>query len=260
MVRHPGPRLHALMAADAERGQLWHGRFESGPAEELVAFTESLSYDQRLIFDDIRCSKAHVRGLARAGLLREDELAGVLGALDTVEMEYRAGQLDFVASDEDVHTAIERRVTELAGDAGAKLHTGRSRNDQVATAFRSYVKRELGVIAGRVLDLVDVLASRADEAGTGDDAVYLPGYTHLQQAQPVLLAHHLMAHGWALLRDVDRLWDARRRLDVSPLGAGALAGSSLPLDPEATAAELGFDRAAANSIDAVSDRDFAAEF
>ena len=247
------------MAADAERGQLWHGRFESGPAEELVAFTESLSYDQRLIFDDIRCSKAHVRGLARGGLLDQDELAAVLGALDTVEMEYRAGELVFVASDEDVHTAIERRVTELAGDAGAKLHTGRSRNDQVATAFRSYVKRELGVIAGRVLDLVEVLAERADEAGTGQDAIYLPGYTHLQQAQPVLLAHHLMAHAWALLRDVDRLWDARRRLDVSPLGAGALAGSSLPLAPVATAADIGFAGAFQNSLDATSDRDFVAE-
>ena len=247
------------MAAEEGRGQLWHGRFESGPAEELVAFTESLSYDQRLIFDDVRCSKAHVRGLARGGLLTRDELASVLGALDTVEMEYRAGELGFVASDEDVHTAIERRVTELAGAAGAKLHTGRSRNDQVATAFRSYVKRELGVIAGRVLDLVDVLAQRADEAGTGDDAVYLPGYTHLQQAQPVLLAHHLMAHAWALLRDADRLWDARRRLDVSPLGAGALAGSSLPLDPVATAQDIGFAAAFDNSLDATSDRDFVAE-
>ena len=209
---------------DGDRGQLWHGRFDTGPAEELVAFTESLSYDQRLIFDDIRCSKAHVRGLARGGLLDDAELGAVLGALDAVEMEYRVGELRFVDSDEDVHTAIERRVTDIAGPAGAKLHTGRSRNDQVATAFRSYVKRDLSVIAERVLDLVDVLAERADQAGTGDDAVYLPGYTHLQQAQPVLLAHHLMAHAWALLRDVDRLADCRRRLDVSPLGAGALAG------------------------------------
>jgi argininosuccinate lyase len=247
------------MAADQERGQLWHGRFESGPAEELVAFTESLSYDQRLIFDDIRCSKAHVRGLARGGLLDQTELGEVLGALDAVEMEYRAGELAFVASDEDVHTAIERRVTEIAGPAGAKLHTGRSRNDQVATAFRSYVKRELAVLAGRVLDLVDVLAARADEAGTDDEAIYLPGYTHLQQAQPVLLAHHLMAHAWALLRDADRLWDARRRLDVSPLGAGALAGSSLPLDPAATAEDIGFAAAFENSLDATSDRDFVAE-
>lgn len=245
---------------DAEgRGQLWHGRFDTAPAQELVAFTESLSYDQRLLVDDVRCSKAHVRGLHRAGLLDETELGRVLGALDTVEMEFRAGQLEPLASDEDVHTLIERRVTELAGPAGAKLHTGRSRNDQVATAFRHYVRRELGVIANRVLDLCDVLAARADDAGVHDDAVYLPGYTHLQQAQPVLLAHHLMAHAWALLRDVERLADCRRRVDVSPLGAGALAGSSLPLDPDGTAADMGFATRFENSLDATSDRDFVAE-
>ena len=242
-----------------ERKQLWHGRFDTGPAAELVAFTQSLSYDQRLIFDDLRCSKAHVRGLYRGGLLTEEELGQVLGALDAVEMEFRMGQLAFVESDEDIHTAIERRVTEIAGSAGAKLHTGRSRNDQVATAFRSYVKRELAVIASRTLDLIEALASRADQAGTAKDAAYLPGYTHLQQAQPVLLAHHLMAHAWALLRDVDRIADARVRLDVSPLGAGALAGSSLPLDPDGTAQDMGFARRFENSMDATSDRDFVAE-
>lgn len=245
--------------APADRQQLWHGRFGSGPAAELVEFTESLSYDQRLIFDDISCSRAHVRGLRRGALLDDDELARILGALDMVEAEYRSSSLAPIASDEDVHTLIERRVTELAGDAGAKLHTGRSRNDQVATAFRRYVKRELITVAVRVLDLVEVLAARADEAGTGEDAVYLPGYTHLQQAQPVLLAHHLMAHCWALLRDVDRLVDCRRRLDVSPLGAGALAGSSLPLDPDGTAADMGFAARFENSLDATSDRDFVAE-
>jgi argininosuccinate lyase len=247
------------MSPDDARQQLWHGRFDSGPAAELVAFTESLSYDQRLLFDDVRCSKAHVRGLHRGGLLSEDELAQVLGALDTVEMEYRAGDLTPIASDEDVHTLIERRVTELAGDAGAKLHTGRSRNDQVATAFRHYVKRDLAVIARRVLELADVLVARADQAGTGADAVYLPGYTHLQHAQPVLLAHHLMAHAWSLVRDLDRLADCRRRVDVSPLGAGALAGSSLPLDPDGTAADIGFAARFENSLDATSDRDFVAE-
>ena len=210
-------------AGTGDRGQLWHGRFQVGPAEELVAFTESLSYDQRLLFDDVACSKAHVRGLHRAGLLSEEELGAVLGGLDAVEMEYRAGELAFVASDEDVHTAIERRVTELVGAAGGKIHTGRSRNDQVATAFRRYVVRELSVVARRVLDLVDVLAARADESlatGPAGGPAYLPGYTHLQQAQPVLLAHHLLAHAWALLRDLDRLADCRRRVDVSPLGAG----------------------------------------
>ncbi len=249
----------AEVAGDRDRGQLWHGRFDRGPAEELVAFTESLSYDQRLLVDDVRCSKAHVRGLHRAGVLSTDELGAVLGALDAVEMEFRAGELAFLPSDEDVHTAIERRVTDLAGPAGAKLHTGRSRNDQVATAFRHHLRRELGVIAARVLDLVETLAARAAEAGSDDDAAYLPGYTHLQQAQPVLLAHHLMAHGWALLRDLDRLGDALVRVDVSPLGAGALAGTSLPIDPVATAEDLGFGAVFENSLDATSDRDFVAE-
>ncbi|MBA3281868.1 MAG: argininosuccinate lyase, partial [Acidimicrobiia bacterium] len=158
-------------------------------------------------------------------------------------------------SDEDIHTAVERRVTELAGDAGAKIHTGRSRNDQVATDLRLYAKRVLVEVAEGVLALQEVLQSRAEEAG---DA-YLPGYTHLQRAQPVLLSHHLLAHGWALARDLDRLLATRTRADVSPLGAGALAGSSLPIDPSGTAADLGFAAVFDNSLDAVSDRDFVAE-
>jgi argininosuccinate lyase len=234
---------------------LWHGRFEGGPSEELLAFTVSLPFDQRLAADDLVGSRAHVRGLVRAGLLDGDEAAAVLGALDTVEDELVAGTFEFVPSDEDIHTAVERRVTELAGDAGAKLHTGRSRNDQVATDLRLYTKRALLDVAVRVVVLQEVLLEQADAAG---DA-YLPGYTHLQRAQPVTLAHHLLAHGWALGRDLDRLLDCRRRLDVSPLGAGALAGSSLPLDPAGTAADLGFAAAFENSLDAVSDRDFVAE-
>jgi argininosuccinate lyase len=196
-----------------------------------------------------------VRGLARAGVLSADEAAAVLAALDQVADELRSGAFEVVASDEDVHTAVERRVTELAGPAGSKIHTGRSRNDQIATDLRLFTKRELQRLAASVIDLQRVLLDRAVEAG---DA-YLPGYTHLQRAQPVLLAHHLLAHGWALARDVDRLLATRTRLDVSPLGAGALAGSSLPLDPEAVAADLGFAAAFDNSLDAVSDRDFVAE-
>jgi argininosuccinate lyase len=234
---------------------LWHGRFASGPAEELLAYTVSLPFDRRLYRDDIAGSRAHVRGLARAGILTEIERDDVLRALDQVEQELAAGTFAFAPSDEDIHTAVERRVTELAGSAGAKLHTGRSRNDQVATDLRLYTKRELLEVARRVLVLQDVLLERAERAGE----TYLPGYTHLQRAQPVLLAHHFLAHGWALARDVDRLLDARRRLDVSPLGAGALAGSSLPLDPDAVAADLGFAARFENSLDAVSDRDFVAE-
>jgi argininosuccinate lyase len=234
---------------------LWHGRFERRPADSLMAFTASLQFDRRLWRDDITGSRAHVRGLARAGLIDQSELDAVLAALDTVEHELATGSFEFVADDEDIHTAIERRVTELAGAAGAKLHTARSRNDQVATDLRLWCKRELTAIAARTAALQHVLLARAE----ADRTSYLPGYTHLQRAQPVLLAHHLLAHGWALARDVDRLLATVARLDVSPLGAGALAGTSLPIDPAATAVELGFARVFDNSLDAVGDRDFVAE-
>ena len=234
---------------------LWAGRMEGGPAEELWAFTASVDVDRRMAADDVAGSKAHVRGLARGGTLSEEDASALLDALDAVAGELAANTFAFTATDEDVHTAIERRVTELAGPVGGRLHTGRSRNDQVATDLRLWAKRELAGVAERVLALQSVLLARAEAAGEA----YLPGYTHLQRAQPVLLAHHLLAHGWALARDVDRLVDTRRRLDVSPLGAGALAGSSLPLDPVATAADLGFAGAFENSLDAVSDRDFVAE-
>ena len=221
-----------------------------------MAFTASLAFDRRLAADDIAGSRAHVAMLGKVGLLTSDEVAAVLGALETVEHELTEGSFAFAASDEDIHTAIERRVTELAGDAGAKLHTGRSRNDQVATDLRLYVRREGRIVARAIHALQAVLVRQAADAG---DDVYLPGYTHLQRAQPVLLAHHLLAHFWALARDVDRWRDALARVDVSPLGAGALAGSSLPLDPDATAAALDFSGRFENSLDAVSDRDFVAE-
>ncbi len=233
---------------------LWHGRFADGPSEALLAYTVSLPYDQRLASDDIAGSRAHVRGLVRGGILDDAEASAIQDALDTVETELAEGQFTFLSSDEDIHTAVERRVTELA-PAGAKIHTGRSRNDQVATDLRLYAKRALAQVADAVLGLQEVLAARATESG----GAYLPGYTHLQRAQPVLLAHHLLAHGWALARDVDRLLATRVRLDVSPLGAGALAGSSLPLDPAGTADDLGFGAVFDNSLDAVSDRDFVAE-
>jgi argininosuccinate lyase len=234
---------------------LWHGRFAGGPAEELMAYTASLPFDRRLWPQDVRGSQAHVRGLRRAGLLGEAEVEAVLTALDAVAGELTSGAFAFVAADEDIHTAVERRVTELGGPAGARLHTGRSRNDQVATDLRLWCKDELPAVAAKVVALQAVLLDRARQAGD----VYLPGYTHLQRAQPVLLAHHLLAHGWALARDVDRLLATVERLDVSPLGAGALAGSSLPLDPAGTAADLGFGAVFENSLDAVSDRDFVAE-
>ena len=234
---------------------LWHGRFAGGSAEALQALNDSLGFDRRMFREDLAGSRAHVRMLARVGLMSVVDSEAVLVALDTVEVEMSDGSFAFAVGDEDIHTAVERRVTELAGDAGARLHTGRSRNDQVATDLRLWTLRELGEVAELVTAFQGTLASRADGAAEA----YLPGYTHLQQAQPVLLAHHLLAHGWALARDVDRLLDARTRADVSPLGAGALAGSSLPLDPDSVAADLGFAARFENSMDAVGDRDFVAE-
>jgi argininosuccinate lyase len=234
---------------------LWHGRFASGPSEVMLRFTECLTFDQRLYREDIAGSRVHVRGLARVGLLTSDEANAIDAALTQVEEEISSGTFAFVPSDEDIHTAVERRVTELAGDAGAKMHTGRSRNDQIVTDVRLYCKAEVTAVAREVIALQEVLLQRAEEAGD----VYLPGYTHLQRAQPVLLSHHLAAHAWSLSRDVDRLLEARRRLDVSPLGAGALAGSSLPLDPDGNARDLGFAERFQNSLDVVADRDFVAD-
>lgn len=234
---------------------LWSERMATGPSPEMMAFTVSLDVDRRLAGDDLRGSIAHVRGLGRAGMLTDLEVESLTAALVTVGEELATDRFVFVESDEDIHTAIERRVTEIAGPTGAKVHTARSRNDQVVTATRLYVRRAIVRICEAILDVETTLLRRAEAAGQA----YLPGYTHLQRAQPVGLAHHLLAHGWALARDVDRLIDAHRRLNVSTLGAGALGGSTLPLDPDGVAAELGFARRFENSIDAVSDRDFVAE-
>jgi argininosuccinate lyase len=224
-------------------------------AAELAALSVSLPYDSVMAVDDVRGSHAHVDGLVAAGVLSDDEAASIHAALSRVETELADGTFAPAAADEDIHTAVERRVTELAGEAGAKLHSGRSRNDQVATDLRLWCRRSLTSVALRAMALQEVLLARALEAGECS----LPGYTHLQRAQPVLLAHHLAAHAWALARDVDRLIETIERADVSPLGAGALAGSSLPLDPDAVAHALGFSSRFENSLDAVSDRDFVAE-
>ena len=233
---------------------LWHGRFAGGPSEALQALNDSLPFDQRMFREDIAGSRAHVRMLCDVGLFTEAERDGVLAALDTVEHEIESGSFDFQVNDEDIHTAVERRVTEL-DPAGAKMHTGRSRNDQVATDLRLWTRSAIDEVLALIERLQRTLLAHAEQAG---DA-YLPGYTHLQQAQPVALSHHLLAHGWALARDAERLVDARKRTNVSVLGAGALAGSSLPLDPEKSAAYLGFDAVFDNSLDGVADRDFVAE-
>ena len=234
---------------------LWEGRLEAAPDAAMLAYTVSLGFDVRLASDDLAGTRAHVHGLEKAGLVSSEEASLIGAALDRVELELSEATFVFAPTDEDIHIAIERRVTELAGEAGGKVHTGRSRNDQVATALRLFTRRALTKVATQTLDLQRVLLERAEAAGD----TYLPGYTHMQRAQPIPLSHHLLAHGWALARDVDRLLDARRRADVSPLGAGALAGSSLPLDPDLTADELGFGARFENSLDAVSDRDFVAE-
>ncbi len=235
---------------------LWHGRFAAAPADALAALNDSLPFDQRMFAEDIAASRAHVSMLAAVGLLTHGERDDIVAALDEVEIEIAEGRLVWAPTDEDIHTAVERRATELCG-AAAKMHTGRSRNDQVATDLRLWTRRAIDELTGLVLGLAGTLAAKAREAQSA--GMRLPGYTHLQQAQPVGLAHHLAAHAWALLRDVERLGDARRRTDVSPLGAGALAGSTLPLDPSATAADLGFAAVFENSLDAVSDRDFVAD-
>ena len=233
---------------------LWHGRFAGGPSEALQALNDSLPFDQRMFREDIAGSRAHVCMLCDVGLFTEAERDGVLAALDTVEHEIESGSFDFQVNDEDIHTAVERRVTELE-PAGAKMHTGRSRNDQVATDLRLWTRSAIDEVLALIERLQRTLLAHAEQAG---DA-YLPGYTHLQQAQPVALSHHLLAHGWALARDAERLVDARKRANVSVLGAGALAGSSLPLDPEKSADYLGFDAVFDNSLDGVADRDFVVE-
>jgi argininosuccinate lyase len=242
--------------SDDEARPLWHGRFGEGPADALLELSVSLPFDRRLAHDDLVGSRAHVDMLAAVGLLSEEERFAIADALDRVGAELNDGTFVFVPTDEDIHTAIERRVTEIAGPSGAKLHTGRSRNDQVALALRLWVRREATNVIRRIHELQGVLLRRAEEC---DDDAYLPGYTHLQRAQPVLLAHHLLAHLWALARDVERWQGVVKRADVSPLGAGALAGSSLPLDPGHVAHSLGFAHRFENSLDAVSDRDFVAE-
>lgn len=237
-------------------GSLWGGRFESGPAAAMAALSKSTQFDWVLAPYDVRASQAHAKVLHRAGLLDDADLATMLEGLENLAADVASGAFAPEESDEDVHGALERGLIERVGpEVGGRLRAGRSRNDQVATLFRMWLRESARRIADGVLDVVDAIAG---QAAAHPDAV-MPGKTHLQAAQPVLLAHHLLAHAHPLLRDVDRLRDFDRRTAVSPYGSGALAGSSLGLDPEAIAADLGFDAAADNSIDATSARDFAAE-
>jgi argininosuccinate lyase len=242
--------------AGSGRTSLWGGRFSGGPAEALARLSVSVQFDWRLAPYDIAGSRAHARVLARANLLTADELGRMLSALDDLEAACASRHFVPTPEDEDVHTALERGLLERLGTLGGKLRAGRSRNDQVATDLRLYLRDHARGVAARVVELADALIGQAAEHVDTP----APGMTHLQPAQPVSYGHHLLAHVQPLLRDLDRLRDWDRRASVSPLGAGALAGSSLPLDPIQVASELGFAAAAPNSIDAVADRDFAAEF
>jgi len=244
---------------DTTSGQptrLWGGRFAEGPSDAMAALSLSTHFDWRLAPYDIQQTRAHARVLHSAGLLTADELARVVEALDALALDVESGDVVPDPSDEDVHTAIERNLIERLGDLGGKLRAGRSRNDQVSTDFRLYARDQARRIALAVTDLQQALLDQARTHVT----TYSPGFTHLQHAQPVSFGHELAKHVHALGRDVERISDWDRRAARSPLGAGALAGSSLGLDPRAVAADLGFDEALGNSIDATSDRDWVAEF
>jgi argininosuccinate lyase len=243
---------------DSGGGKLWGGRFADGPSAALEKLSASVHFDHRLAPYDIAGSRAHARVLHTAGLLTTDELQRMTAGLDALEADVAAGAFTMTIADEDVHTALERGLLERLGpELGGKLRAGRSRNDQIATLFRMYLRDHARIIGGLIADLQDALVGLAE--AHPDTA--MPGRTHLQHAQPVLFAHHVLAHVQALSRDAERLRQWDERTAVSPYGAGALAGSSLGLDPEAVARDLGFEHgSAANSIDGTASRDFAAEF
>lgn len=245
------------MGSATNEGALWGGRFAGGPADALAALSKSTHFDWRLARYDIAGSRAHASVLHTAGLLNDEELTGMIAALDTLEADVVSGAYVASEADEDVHGSLERGLIERAGAAlGGKLRAGRSRNDQIATLGRMFLRDHARVIAGGVLATIDALIAQAE----AHPNAAMPGRTHLQHAQPILLSHHLLAHAWPMLRDVQRLIDWDARAAVSPYGSGALAGSSLGLDPNAVAADLGFNSAAWNSIDGTAARDVFAEY
>lgn len=244
------------MSEGHQQGFLWGGRFSGGPAEAMFALSVSTRFDWRLAPDDIAGSRAHARALHAAGLLTDAEHATMDAALARMAEELADGRLHPAPTDEDVHGALERILTERVGpELGGRLRAGRSRNDQIATLIRSYLRREIRSLA---LDVCGVVSALCAQAHAHPSAI-MPGRTHMQTAQPVLLAHQLLAHAWPLLRDVDRFRDLDRRLAVSPYGSAALAGSSLGLDPEQVAHDLGFEDSVLNSIDGTSARDLVSE-
>jgi len=236
--------------------KVWGGRFKEGMDEVLERFNASLPFDRRLYAQDIEGSKAHCRMLAKQGIIAEDEASRMTEALSEIRKEIEQGGVSFHLAYEDIHTLVEKRLVEKVGPLGEKLHTGRSRNDQVALDTRMYVRDSSDRVISLIAEMQDALVSLAEK----NLDVIAPGYTHLQRAQPVLLAHHLLAYYEMLKRDRERFLESRKRVNVLPLGSAALAGSTFNLDREMVARELGFEAVSSNSMDAVSDRDFVLEF
>ncbi|XP_063059133.1 argininosuccinate lyase [Engraulis encrasicolus] len=240
----------------SEGSKLWGGRFAGDTDAIMEKFNASIAYDQRMWDADIKGSKAYVLALQKANLVTEDEMNQILTGLDQVHAEWSGGSFQIKSGDEDIHTANERRLKELIGDAAGKLHTGRSRNDQVVTDMRLWLRDAIGVVKGHAVQLITAMVERASR----DIDILFPGYTHMQRAQPIRWSHWIMSHVVALSRDVEKLDEMRRRVNVLPLGSGAIAGNPFNIDRQLLCKELAFDSVSINSMDATAERDFVAEF
>lgn len=238
------------------QNKMWGGRFASGPDAIMKAINASIAFDRRMAAQDIQGSQAHAAMLGAVGIISDSDCVTIREGLKTIMMEIKAGNFSFKAELEDIHMNVESRLLELIGEASGRLHTGRSRNDQVATDFRLWVRDQIDAL---ILCIEELMSAFLEQAKIGVEWI-MPGFTHLQTAQPVTWGHHMMAYVEMLARDKSRFKDARKRMNESPLGTAALAGTSFPIDRDMTAKELGFDRPTANSLDSVSDRDFALEF
>jgi len=236
--------------------KLWGGRFKKNTSEILEEFNSSIDFDKRLYKQDIEGSIAHIKGLLKAGYLTEEEFRKIYDGLMEILREIEEGKIEFSISNEDIHMNIESLLIDKIGDVAKKLHTGRSRNDQVALDFRMYIKEEIDEISNLLVRLLEVLIKKAEE----NLDLLMPSYTHLQRAQPILFSHHMMAYFWMFSRDIERLMDAKKRVDIMPLGSGAVAGTTYKVDREYLRDLLGFAKVSLNSMDAVGDRDFAIEF
>lgn len=235
--------------------QLWKGRFKKELAKETNDFNSSIKFDKRMFEEDIKGSIAHAEMLGAAGIIAKSESDKIVDGLDGILNDIKSGKLEIDETAEDIHTFVEGELTKRLGDTGKRLHTARSRNDQVALDIRLTLRREIGIVEDKIKELIGVICSKAEE----NKETIMPGYTHLQRAQPITFAHHIMAYAAMLCRDLDRLNDVKRRMNICPLGSGALAGTTYPLDRKMVAEKLGFDGITLNSLDGVSDRDFCIE-